>query len=187
MGAWLGPGLVHPHGFARNSPGTPRSPSSQCPEFQRLQTHPQTDRLRITCEFSEEGAGSESSDGDEGQEPLLDRCGALVGGRDEEQEGSGEHGADTKEREGQADSRGCQVVGGDSSEGLNGEEEVVETLIEGHFLGRLRGFAIHTEDGQGARGPREGLDVEDEDVEGGGQEGCNHSDEEHGALSVTLG
>ena len=26
-----------------------------------------------------------------------------------------------------------------------------------------------------------------EEQEGGGQEGCNHSDEEHGALSVTLG
>ena len=73
---------------------------------------------------------------------------------------------------------------GDAREGLNGKEEVVEALIEGHFLGGLRGFAVHAEDGQGARGPREGLDVEDEDVEGGGQEGCDHSDEEHGGLSV---
>lgn len=135
--------------------------------------------MRITCEFSDEGGNSESSDGDEGQEPLLDRGGALVGGGNEEQEGGGEHGADTKERESQADSRGRQEVDGNARECLDGEEEVVEALIKGHFLGRLGRFAIHAEDGQGARGPREGLDVEDKDVEGGGQEGCDHSDDQH--------
>ena len=70
--------------------------------------------MRTTCEFSEEGADSESNDSDEGQEPLLDSGGALVGGRDEEQEGGSEHGAGAKESEGQADSRRCQEVDGDT-------------------------------------------------------------------------
>ena len=181
-----GPGLVYPPNSACNSPTTPRVRSTQYLEFQRFQTCPQSDRLRIACEFLEEGTSRESDDGEKRQEPLLDRRGALVGGRDEEQEGGGQHGADTKKHEGQADRARCQVVDGDASEGLDGEEEVVEALIEGHFLGRLGGFAVHAEDGQGARGPREGLDVEDEHVEGGGQEGCDHSDEEHGGLSATL-
>ena len=127
----------------------------------------------------EECTGSEGGNGQKRQEPLLDRGGALVGGRGKEQEGGGQHGTDTKKREGQAGSRRRQEVDGDAREGLNGKEEVVEALIEGHFLGGLRGFAVHAKDGQGARGPREGLDVEDEDVEGGGQEGCDHSDNQH--------
>lgn len=135
--------------------------------------------MSITRDCSEEGGDSEGSDSDEGKSALLDSGGALVGGRDEEQEGGSEHGAGAKESEGQADSRRCQEVDGDTRTCLNGEEEVVEALIEGHFLGGLRGFAVHTEDRQGARRPREGLDVEDEDVEGGGQEGRDHSEDQH--------
>ena len=149
-----------------------------------MQAHLQSDRVRITCEFSEEGNGSKSGDGDEGEEPLLDRGGALIGGRHEEQEGGGEHGADTKKHEGQADRARGQEVDGHARECLDGEEEVVEALIEGHFLGGLRGFAIHAEDGQGARGPREGLDVEDDNMEGGSQEGCDHSKDQHEASFV---
>ena len=43
--------------------------------------------MRTTCEFSEEGADSQSSDSDEGKSALLDRDGTLVGGGNEEQEG----------------------------------------------------------------------------------------------------
>ena len=95
-----GPGLVYPPNFARNSPTTLSACSAQCPEFQRFQAYPQSDRLRIACDFSEEGAGSEGCDSDEGQETLLDRGGTLVGRRHEKQESGGKHGADTKEREG---------------------------------------------------------------------------------------
>lgn len=135
--------------------------------------------MRTTCEFSEEGADSQSSDSDEGKSALLDRDGTLVGGRHEEQEGGDEHGADTEERQGQADSRRCQEVDSNACEYLDGEEEVVEALMKGHFLGGLGGLTVHAEDGQGARRPREGLDVEDEDVEGGGQEGRDHSEDQH--------
>lgn len=91
--------------------------------------------MSITRDCSEEGGDSEGSDSDEGKSALLDSGGALVGGRDEEQEGGSEHGAGAKESEGQADSRRCQEVDGDTRTCLNGEEEVVEALIEGHFLG----------------------------------------------------
>ena len=90
-----GHGLVYPPNSACNSPTTPRVRSAQYPEFQRFQTCPQSDRLRIACDFSEEGC-----DSDEGQETLLDRGGTLVGGCHEKQEGGGKHGADAKEREG---------------------------------------------------------------------------------------
>ena len=53
--------------------------------------------MRTTCELSEEGADSQSSDSDEGQESLLDRGGALVGGRNEEQKGGGQEGRDHSE------------------------------------------------------------------------------------------
>ena len=59
------------------------------------------------------------------------------------------------------------------------EEQGYRSLIKGHFLGDLSRFAVDPEDGQGARGPREGLDIEDKDVEGGSQEGRNHSENQH--------
>ena len=95
-----GHGLVYLPNSACNSPTTPRVRSAQYLDFQRFQTCPQSDRLRIACDFSEEGSDSEGCDSDEGQETLLDRGGTLVGRCHEKQEGGGKHGADAKEREG---------------------------------------------------------------------------------------
>ena len=86
----------------------------------------------------------------------------------------------------EADGRRGQEVDGDAYKCLNGKEQVVKALIKGHFFGGLSRFTVHPEDGQGARGPREGLNIEDEDVEGGGQEGRNHSENQHGVSFVDV-
>lgn len=130
----------------------------------------------------EEDGCAEGGDGEEGKGSLFDGGGAFIGGGGQEKERCGEHGAGSVQDEGEPDDGGGEDVQGDAAQGLEGKEEVVKALVEGEFLGCLRVFWAHGEDGEAAGGPGEGFDVEDDDMQGCGSGGCDHSGDEHAWL-----
>ena len=93
---------------------------------------------------------------------------------------SRQHGPGPGQDEGGAELHVPQGRQGDSSQRLEGQEEVVEALVEG-VEGVWPGLLGRTSEGLAGQGPLpgDGLHVEDEDVECGGQDGEDHGGGQH--------